>query len=174
VLRFIQALIDDVENEMNLEKEADNMKEAKRTNEEYSKHLTQETQIMTRHIQSLNQQQKKQKTMKQNQLHNLFHIPDVDEGKYDKNYIIMQRVNGTTLAMLLKKGSIAPIHYQCLENLARTYVGFIYFLNHDQYIFHADLHPGNIMFSTLPTTMTTTMTIIDWGFCCIKCTPISI
>jgi len=106
-------------------------------------------------------EQEEQYTKKNNFRDNLFLIPNVRDGEYDQNYIIMERVIGITLAKLLEKGSITLVHYQCLENLVRTYVGFINTLYSYKYIFHADLHPGNIMFST--SVQKTTMTIIDWG-----------
>ena len=118
--------------------------------------------IVTPDVLQQHRKQEEQYTKKNNQKSNLFLIPKVLDGEYDQNYIIMERVNGTTLAKLLEKGSITPVHYQCLQNLVRTYVGFINTLSPSQYyIFHADLHPGNIMFST--SVQKTTMTIIDWG-----------
>jgi len=141
VRRFIDALIQDVSDEMNLQKESENMEKARTCLTIYMKHMN-----------HMGKQGEKPS----------FLIPTVKGSNPD--YIIMERVEGKTLAELLKTGSVRMVHYDSLVRMVNTYIGFIRYMNHVkdyQYILHADLHPGNIMFNHPP--QPTEMTVIDWG-----------
>lgn len=131
VVRFIKALIEDVEQEMNLTIEAKNMEKARNDLERF---LKQRTKAIIP-----------------------FQIPTVQGSA--ENYIIMDRVEGKTLAQILKNPVVTGEHLACLIRLMETYVQYIQGFHN--YTLHADLHPGNIMFSSIRPSLS--MTLIDWG-----------
>jgi len=131
VVRFITALIEDVEQEMDLTIEATNMENARSDLENFMEDSSKA--IIP------------------------FQIPTVQGSA--ENYIIMDRVEGKTLAKILKNPVVTGEHLACLIRLMETYVQYIQGFHN--YTLHADLHPGNIMFSSIRPSLS--MTLIDWG-----------